>query len=167
MGRGYGRIGEDERLLLRSCLRHDSSLEEGAQTVNKNRRDELLQSCLRHDSSLEEGAPDCRQKVILPPFSKNLGFLAGFGAEPQERFSYDAATTEIRRRGRRARLHHRGRKGAVYRPAQPFRRRARAGGGSGHHHLLAQQPGYSAHAGGRGVFGLRASGRSAGRADRG
>ena len=35
MGRGYGRIGEDERLLLQSCLRHDSSLEEGAQTVNR------------------------------------------------------------------------------------------------------------------------------------
>ena len=56
MGRGYGRIGEDERLLLQSCLRHDSSLEEGAQAVNKNRGDELLQSCLWHDSSLEEGA---------------------------------------------------------------------------------------------------------------
>ena len=56
MGSGYGRIGKDERILLQSCLRYDSSLPEGDWTVGKNRGDELLQSCLWHDSSLEEGA---------------------------------------------------------------------------------------------------------------
>ena len=48
--------------------------------------DELLQSCLRHDSSLGEGAQTVNRLSLRGMFSKNLGFLAGLGQSPRKGF---------------------------------------------------------------------------------
>ena len=57
------------------------------QTDNKNRGDELLQSCLRHDSSLEEGAQAVNRLSLFEGyFPRTSGSWQGLGQSPKKGF---------------------------------------------------------------------------------